>query len=60
MSAKRFIQLFVCYFASIVVAILLANVFPITNHWVYMLVVSIIGYIVLTVPLTIMTVMKKK
>lgn len=60
MSTKRFVQLFVCYFLSIVIAIGLANLFPTTNQWIYLLVVSIIGYVVLTIPLTIMTIMKKK
>ncbi|MGK0551452.1 hypothetical protein ACSFB8_06025 [Enterococcus faecalis] len=60
MSTKRFIQLFICYALSMVIAIALTNCFHFTSQIGYMIVASIIGYIVITIPLTVMTVMKNK
>ncbi|MCD5003409.1 hypothetical protein IV487_13145 [Enterococcus saccharolyticus] len=60
MSVKRFVQLFVCYLISIVIAVTLTDFFSVSNRWLFILLVSVIGYIVLTIPLTIMTMMKKK
>uniref|UniRef100_UPI00403F68B7 hypothetical protein n=1 Tax=Candidatus Enterococcus willemsii TaxID=1857215 RepID=UPI00403F68B7 len=60
MSVKRFVQLFVCYLVSIVIAVTLTDLFSVSNRWLFILLVSVIGYIVLTIPLTIMTMMKKK
>ena len=60
MTITRFIQLFVCYFISILIAVLLTNLFHFSNQWLEILVISIIGYIVLTIPLTILTIVKSK
>ena len=60
MSLKRFVQLFVCYLLSIVIAVSLADLLAVANRGLYLLLVSIIGYIVLTVPLTVMTIRKQK
>ena len=60
MSAKRFIQLFICYAISMIVAILLTDLFNFSSPIAYLVVASIIGYIVITVPLTIMTLLKNK
>ncbi|UNQ05427.1 hypothetical protein [Enterococcus faecalis] len=61
MSAKRFIQLFICYAISMIVAILLTDLFNFSSPIAYLVVVaSIIGYVVITVPLTIMTLLKNK
>lgn len=60
MTIKRFMQLFVFYLLSIIVAIPLANSLKIQATWLYYLFVSLIGYIVLTLPLTIMTIQKGK
>ncbi|MEG0293270.1 hypothetical protein [Enterococcus sp.] len=60
MSVKRFVQLFVFYLLSIVIAIPLTNVFNIEATWLYYLVISIIGFFVLSLPLTIMTIQKSK
>ena len=54
MSAKRFIQLFICYAISMIVAILLTDLFNFSSPIAYLVVASIIGYVVITVPLTIM------
>ena len=60
MSAKRFIQLFICYAISMIVAILLTDLFNFSSPIAYLVVASIIGYVVITVPLTIMTLLIKK
>lgn len=60
MSIKRFVQLFIFYLISIVIAIPLANVFNIQATWLYYLVISVIGFVVLSLPLTIMTIQKSK
>lgn len=60
MTAKRFIQLFICYAVSIVLAITFTNMLHLTNQVLYLLVASIIGYIVITIPLTLLTIFKKK
>ena len=60
MTIKRFVQLFVFYFLSIIIAIPLANLFKIEQTWLHYLVISLIGYLVLTLPLTIMTIQKGK
>ncbi|EEI12153.1 hypothetical protein RZO17_05620 [Enterococcus faecalis] len=60
MSAKRFIQLFICYTISMIVAILLTDLFNFSSPIAYLVVASIIGYVVITVPLTIMTLLKNK
>ncbi|EJV15546.1 hypothetical protein [Enterococcus faecalis] len=60
MSAKRFIQLFICYTISMIVAILLTDLFNFSSPIAYLVVASIIGYVVNTVPLTIMTLLKNK
>ena len=60
MSAKRFIQLFICYAISMIVEILLTDLFNFSSPIAYLVVASIIGYVVITVPLTIMTLLKNK
>ena len=60
LSAKRFIQLFICYAISMIVAILLTDLFNFSSPIAYLVVASIIGYVVITVPLTIMTLLKNK
>ena len=60
MNLKRFVQLFICYFVSMVVAVLLTNLFNISTMPFYFLVASIIGYITLTIPLVVMTIKKNK
>ncbi|MCF1684883.1 hypothetical protein LQF67_04705 [Tetragenococcus halophilus] len=60
MTVKRFVQLFICYFISIAIAILVTNLFSITNIWLAIVLVAVIGYIVLIIPLTILTLSKQK
>lgn len=61
MSVKRFVQLLVCYALSILVGLGLVNLWQMEDHfWSAFAVVTVIGYIVLCVPLTVMTLMKNK
>lgn len=60
MSIKRFVQLFVLYFLSIIIAMPITNLLQIQNTFLAYLIISLIGYIVLTLPLTIMTIQKEK
>lgn len=60
MTIKRFMQLFVFYFLSIIISIPIANLFKIERTWLHYLVISLIGYLILTLPLTIMTIQKGK
>jgi len=60
MSIKRFVQLFCFYFLSIVVSYSFIIWLDITSFWGMILIMSIAGYIVLTLPLTLLTLKKKK
>ncbi|MDN6186356.1 MAG: hypothetical protein L0J04_05795 [Tetragenococcus halophilus] len=60
MTVKRFVQLFICYFVSITIAMLVTKLFSITNTWLAIILVAVIGYIVLIIPLTILTLSKQK
>lgn len=60
MSIKRFVQLFCFYFLSIVVSYSFINWLDIASFWGSILIMSVIGYIVLTLPLTLLTLKKKK
>ncbi|MEK0173419.1 hypothetical protein WN867_00145 [Tetragenococcus halophilus] len=60
MTVKRFVQLFICYFVSITIAMLVTKLFSITNIWLAIILVAVIGYVVLIIPLTILTLSKQK
>ncbi|MDN6625659.1 MAG: hypothetical protein L0K82_00365 [Pisciglobus halotolerans] len=60
MSVKRFIQLFVVYFILIAVAYFITQQFAISSNWGNVLWITIIGYIILVLPLTVMTIRKNK
>ena len=62
MSIKRFVQLFVLYFLSIVIAVPLTNLLKVDNALLSYFIISVIGYVTLTLtlPLTIMTIKKEK
>ena len=60
MSIKRFVQLFVLYFLSIVIAVPLTNLLKLDNALLSYFIISVIGYITLPLPLTIMTIKKEK
>ncbi|MDN6163639.1 MAG: hypothetical protein L0J01_05600 [Tetragenococcus halophilus] len=60
MTVKSFVQLFICYFVSITIAMLVTKLFSITNTWLAIILVAVIGYVVLIIPLTILTLSKQK
>ncbi|MDN6423844.1 MAG: hypothetical protein L0L87_10670 [Tetragenococcus koreensis] len=60
MTVKRFVQLFICYFISVTIAILVTKLFSITNIWLSIILVAVIGYTILIIPLTILTLSKQK
>lgn len=60
MSIKQFVQLFVLYFLSIVIAVPLTNLLKVDNALLSYFIISVIGYVTLTLPLTIMTIKKEK
>ena len=60
MSIKRFVQLFVLYFLSIVIAVPLTNLLKVDNALLSYFIISVIGYVTLTLTLTIMTIKKEK
>ncbi|WP_314067836.1 hypothetical protein [uncultured Vagococcus sp.] len=60
MELKRFVQLFLVYALSLFIPLLLISWLNITNFFSMLIVLIIVGYIVMTIPLTVMTVKKKK
>ncbi len=60
MSFKRFAQLFVCYLVAMTLAILITDTFSFEHIWSYILCASVIGYVVLIIPLTVLTLLKRR
>lgn len=60
MTVKRFVQLFICYFISMALAILITQALPINNVWLFITIAALIGYLVLVIPLTILTILKNR
>ncbi|MBO0486326.1 hypothetical protein [Vagococcus fluvialis] len=60
MTFKRFFQLFIFYVLSILVAYSLVVTFKLTSFWAIVLLMSVAGYIVLGLPLTLLSLKKKK
>ncbi|EOL46101.1 hypothetical protein RV11_GL001173 [Enterococcus phoeniculicola] len=60
MTFKRFFQLFICYLLSVIVGYGVISFFPEASIWVKGLLFTVIGYIVLCLPLTILTFLKSK
>ncbi|AYW45113.1 hypothetical protein LQF61_00595 [Tetragenococcus koreensis] len=60
MTVKRFVQLFICYFISMALAILITQALPINNVWLFITIASLMGYLVLVIPLTILTILKNR
>lgn len=60
MTFKRFFQLFIFYVLSILVAYSLVVAFKLTSFWAILLLMSVTGYIVLGLPLTLLSLKKKK
>lgn len=60
MTFKRFFQLFIFYALSILIPLSLIKVFQIDIFWSQALILIIIGYIILGLPLTMLSLLKKK
>lgn len=60
MYAKRFIQLFVIFLATIFIAMLFVSYFNIQGYFAQSLLLSVIGYILLVIPLTVLTLIKQR
>ncbi|MGX7023307.1 hypothetical protein [Vagococcus hydrophili] len=58
MSFKRFFQLFVFYVLSILIPLFIIKQFNISNFWLSASIIIILGYIILTLPLTLLTIKK--
>lgn len=60
MTVKRFVQLFVCYFISMALAVFITRALSISNIWLFIITAAIIGYVILVLPLTVLTLLKNK
>ncbi|CAH1852055.1 pyridoxamine 5'-phosphate oxidase family protein [Convivina praedatoris] len=60
MYLKRFVQLFVVFFVTIILSEWLATVLKFNNLGIRIIFVTIIGYLLLTIPLTILTILKNQ
>ena len=59
-SFKRFFQLFLFYFLSILVAYRLIAFLAVDNFWLVVCLMTIVGYLTLGIPLTLLSLKKKK
>lgn len=59
-SFKRFFQLFLFYFLSILVAYGLIAFLAVDNFWLVVCLMTIVGYLTLGIPLTLLSLKKKK
>lgn len=59
-SFKRFFQLFLFYFLSILVAYGLIAFLAVDNFWLVVCLTTIVGYLTLGIPLTLLSLKKKK
>ncbi|MDB1691495.1 MULTISPECIES: hypothetical protein [Enterococcus] len=59
-SFKRFFQLFLFYFLSILVAYSLIAFLAVDNFWLVVCLMTIVGYLTLGIPLTLLSLKKKK
>lgn len=60
MYLKRFVELFVVFFMTVLLSELLAVVLGVTQFWSHLFLVALVGYVILTIPLTILTVIKNR
>ncbi|KAF1296577.1 hypothetical protein BAU15_14640 [Enterococcus sp. JM4C] len=60
MTFKRFFQLFICYVLSIAAGYGGILLFSGAAFWIKVLIFTIIGYLVLCLPLTVLTLLKSK
>lgn len=60
MTFKRFFQLFIFYVLSIIIAYSIVVGLNITNYFAIIILMSVVGYVVLGLPLTLLSLKKKK
>lgn len=60
MSLKRFVQLFICFFVAILIPFAMIQLLNIASLTIQFFLYVILGYIILTLPLTMMTLRKNK
>ncbi|EOT44928.1 hypothetical protein [Enterococcus columbae] len=60
MSFKRFAQLFIIYVLAILCSEAVVQLFSVQSIIVRLAIFIIVGYIVLTIPLTVLTLLKNK
>ncbi|MBS9334730.1 pyridoxamine 5'-phosphate oxidase family protein [Fructobacillus sp. M1-13] len=60
MYPKRFIQLFIIFFVTVTLSFLLLNALQIHNLFLQIALVTVVGYLILVLPLTVLTVLKQK
>lgn len=60
MYLKRFVQLFVVFFVTIILSEWLASILKFNSLGIRIIFVTIIGYLLLTIPLTILTILKNQ
>lgn len=60
MSFKRFAQLFIIYVLAILCSEAVVHLFSVQSIIVRLAIFIIVGYIVLTIPLTVLTLLKNK
>lgn len=60
MSLKRFVQLFICFFVAILIPFAMIQLLNIASLTIQFFLYVILGYIILTLPLTLMTLRKNK
>ncbi|MFT8825618.1 MAG: pyridoxamine 5'-phosphate oxidase family protein [Liquorilactobacillus mali] len=59
MYAKRFIQLFLIFLLTIFISMFFVSYFGIRGYFAQSFVLSLVGYIILVIPLTILTILKQ-
>ncbi|WEA53765.1 pyridoxamine 5'-phosphate oxidase family protein [Weissella paramesenteroides] len=60
MYPKRFIQLFIIFFVTIFISLAIVDLFHVREFWLQGILVTIVGYIILIIPLTALTILKQR
>lgn len=60
MYPKRFIQLFIIFFITIFISLGIVSLFNVSGFWLQGILITIIGYIILIIPLTTLTILKQR
>ncbi|KRL00503.1 pyridoxamine 5'-phosphate oxidase family protein [Liquorilactobacillus capillatus] len=60
MYVKRFVQLFLIFLLTIFMSMLFISLFGIRGYFMQSVVLTLVGYIILVIPLTILTILKQR